>query len=213
MRPVRSRTTSNIKRQFLAELNRLEGLYDTLIAIRPTSRNSSNPVSWRQTSDLCEGVFLRAFLGWEEFQERLFLSYLMGKRRPDGRAVGRYFIPKSSKHARKIYLDSRGLSDWTEPEVVIQRADLVFREGRPFRDALLPRITVLQQLKTIRNAIAHRSGPAQARFERLVRDAISYLPPGTTPGSFLVSRSPHGTNTQIENYLDELRGAIQAVAP
>ena len=195
----------DIWNRFSSDITAFERLFDSVVALRPASKHSSSPMSWRQSSELIEGIFMKFYVRWEDYQESVFLAYLMGKPRSNGRVVRAHFVPRDTKHARQVYLDRRGFSDWTAPEVVLERSDLLLHNGGPFRRALASRTSELQELKTLRNAIAHNSGPARKSFEKLVRNRLTYMPPNTTPGTFLTSILPRTTKSLWEEYVELIR--------
>lgn len=163
---------------------------------------------------LIELAYLRVFLAWERFLEESFILFLLGKRPQRMRRRPRSLVtPTSWQRAFDLLLpeSGRGYVDWDNLDHVRNRAKRFFRNGEPFETALLPRLNLLHEMRTIRNAIAHRSLASQEKFEKLVRDKLGYLPPNLTVGFFLESAIP-GTNP-VQSYLDQyLAGVSSAVS-
>jgi hypothetical protein len=159
---------------------------------------------------LTEIAFLRAFTGWEIFLEETFLLYLLGHRPPRGNAPRRYGFPQDKDAASEWCSDGKGYAKWGVVDVR-RRADRWFKDGKPFTPALQSQQSRLEQLVTIRNAIAHESSSARGKFENVVRTELQALPPGgITVGGFLVTLKPN-SNPPI-SYLDFYLEQVQQVA-
>lgn len=203
----------SLRNNLEANFSRIERLFGTALGLRPSSRYSWRPISWKQADEIVELAFLKCFIIWETFQEEIFIHYLLGKSPPNGEKIVRYFFPENREHAKKLYTDPRGFSDWTTPDTVIERAEVVFENGGLLKRALSPRIVELKEIKKIRNAIAHWSGPAKSQFENIVRSRIGYYPREMSPGRFLVSRIGGGVRTYFKFYLEILKDTIGDIAP
>ena len=139
---------------------------------------------------MLELAFLRVFLAWEVFVEQSFLLYVMGAAPLKGRRVHRFVFPPSRNVAEEWLTDGRDYATWSSAAAVGQRAQRYFREGRPFTGVLRRNQNFLDETRFIRNAIAHRSGDAQDKFEAMVRNKLGALPPNATAGSFLAATVP-----------------------
>jgi hypothetical protein len=106
-------------------------------------------------------------------------------------------------------------TDWTNAQVVISRANRLFKSGRPFAGNIQPRITMLNNLKTIRNAITHASVESKEKFKTFVRNELTYYPPNMAPGSFLVTLKPgvHPPQTYFTFYAENLRMMVESIIP
>jgi len=162
---------------------------------------------------LIELAFLRAFLAWERFLEESFILFLLGKRPRRMRRSPRPFVrPKSWQHAFDLLSPEkgRGYVDWDNLDYVRVRAKRFFPEGEPFETALIPRLNLLHEMRTVRNAIAHRSFTSQEKFEKLARAKLGYLPSRLTVGFFLESAIP-GTHP-VQSYLDYYLAGVSSAA-
>ena len=86
---------------------------------------------------------------------------------------------------------------------------------KPFTPALQGQQSRLEQLITIRNAIAHGSSAARGKFETLVRKELQALPLNTTVGGFLIRTKPnsHPPISFMEFYLSEVKRVAQKIVP
>ena len=180
----------------------------------PAQPGARAQISAQRRDTLIEVAFLRAFTGWEIFLEETFLLYLLGHRPPKGQPPRRYGFPPSREAASEWCAESKEYAKWNVSDVR-WRADRWFRNGKPFTPALQGQQSRLDQLITIRNAIAHESSAARGKFETLVRIELQALPPNTTVGSFLITRKPNSNPpiSFMEFYLNEVKRVAQNIVP
>ena len=90
-----------------------------------------------------------------------------------------------------------------------------FKGGGPFVNVIRPQTNLLDNLKTIRNALSHESDEATDKFETLVRNELTFLPPGTIPGSFLMTLKPHHAppTSYLQLYTENFRSMAEAIIP
>ena len=158
-----------------------------------------------------EMAFLRAFSAWEAFLEESFILYLWGKAPPRGRAPKRYAYPPTRRVAEQIVvIEGRDYADWSKSQNVIGRAERFFENGKPYFDALRSQQSKLQDIQTIRNAIAHSSAYSWERFQRLIRRELGAYPPNLIIGGFLAMTIPHSSPPL--SYLEFYLGVIQLLA-
>lgn len=180
----------------------------------PSASGVRAQITPRRRDTLTEMAFLRAFTGWEVFLEQTFLLYLLGRRPPKGAPPRRYGFPPTPEAAAEWCLEGRQYAKWN-PADVQRRANQWFKGGKPFTPILQARQSHLKQLVTIRNAIAHESSEAKAKFEALVRNELGALPPGTTVGNFLITTRPASTPpiSFMEFYLTQIEGVAMIIVP
>jgi hypothetical protein len=75
--------------------------------------------------------FLKIFLAWEWFIEKTFILYMISKKANKGS----YVNPKNEKHAYDFVREGRDYVDWTSPDVVIRKAKIFFKDGKPYKNA------------------------------------------------------------------------------
>lgn len=176
---------------------------------------ASPRISRKRRDSIIELVFLRGFLAWETFLEESFVLYLVGKTAPRGRAPHRYTLPPTRRFAEAwVVPEGRHYAGW-DAQHVSSRAERFFRDGRPYSAVLRANQNLLQETRTIRNAIAHESSSAKDKFETAVRIRLGALPPNLTVGGFLgmtvVSSSP--PQSYLEFYLQRLDFVADRIVP
>lgn len=127
-----------------------------------------------------EGCFIRMVVSWEIFVEEYFLRCMCNARTRSKYEIKPLGTPtKNTNEAfKKINKDRRDrdkdYSDWLDAKALKQRVDDHFRKNsRVQRICESP--DKMFELRTIRNAIAHRSPSAIAKFEKYVKDQLGYL--------------------------------------
>ena len=171
-------------------------------------------ISTQRRDTLTEVAFLRAFTSWEVFLEGTFLLYLLGHRPQRGVAPRRYGFPPNLAAAVEWCTDGKDYAKWNVSDVQ-RRANRWFRQGKPFTPVLRGRQSRLDQLVTIRNAIAHESSSARSKFEALVRSELGALPANTTVGSFLITTKLNSNPpiSMMEVYIGEIYQIAQNIVP
>jgi hypothetical protein len=189
---------------------------DAYLWASPGAGGSRPFISEKRRDHLTETAFLHAFLAWEGFVEESFILYLSGQRPPHGRAPSRYAFPPNHRTAMDWVLPEDGdYTTWTVPSRVSKRAERFFKDGRPFSPVLRSNQSTLDEVRTIRNAIAHKSQSAREKFEKLVRAKLRTLPPKLDVGGFLAKTAP-GTTPPIsflEHYFAKIDSAAHQIVP
>jgi hypothetical protein len=111
--------------------------------------------------------------------------------------------------------EGRPFARWTIATEVSLRAERLFRGGRPFAPVLRMNNSLLEEVRVIRNAIAHESSDAQEKFEKLVRDKLGTLPSNLTVGSFLSTTVPASAppTSYLEFYFGKVETAAAQIVP
>jgi len=168
-------------------------------------------ISRSRRDQITEMAFLRAFLAWEVFVEESFVLYLTGQSPPRGKAPRRFAFPPDFKTATEwVIPEGRAYAGWTVPQHVSNRAERFFRDGKPFAAVLRGNQTTLEESRTIRNAIAHKSMGARDKFEALARPKLGgILPPNLTVGAFLGTTVPGSAPpiSFLESYVAKIESA------
>jgi len=197
-------------------------LSDALALVIATSqwRNFSTgpgipPFKQKHYSTIVGLSYLQGFLAWEQFIEESFILYLLGKKSPSGFRPFRYAFPPNRKHAQDLAKGDRRFSDWTNASHVVEKAQRYFRDGKPYYDALRSRTNLLSEMKTIRNAITHRSSESDERFQALVRTKLTYYPSDVSPGGFLdtVVAGSSPPQRYLEYYFEQLEAVADKIVP
>ncbi|MGD1044227.1 MAG: hypothetical protein ABR936_02740 [Bacteroidota bacterium] len=151
-----------------------------------------------------ELAFLDMYLSWEDYLENTFVRFMCGAKTKNCYSPKLFVCPPTLEHALKYFMTPKGYVEWTSAQAVSERAELVFKDGEPYSSAFRPVINILNQMRIIRNAIAHRSGKALSDFEDLVTDEIGYKPKGIRPGGFLFKTERTSNTKYIQFYKDIL---------
>jgi hypothetical protein len=151
-------------------------------------------------------AFIHSFRAWESMLEQSFVLYMLGKSAPTMPLPHRYVMPPSRSHAILILKRQREFLSWSNHHAVRTLANCYFRDGYPYEAAfgLVP--SLLNEVKTIRNAIAHKSEDTKLKFLKLARDELGTIPPTMTPGGFLQHQKLNhpAQPTYFDYYLDGL---------
>jgi len=135
---------------------------------------------------------------------------MLGEKAPKGRAPHRFTIPPNRHLAEEwVIPEDRPYASWNTIKT-LKRSERFFRGGGPYAAALKGSQSALGEAKTIRNAIAHESASAHAKFEDLVRNKFGTFPPGTSVGAFLGLTVPG--SSPPESFLDYYLARIDLVA-
>jgi hypothetical protein len=153
-----------------------------------------------QAEQIAELSFLNIYLAWETFLEESFIRFLHGARLLSGKQVHRYMAPRSLEHARRLLvgLDKGGrYADWTKRETVTERAKLMFKDGAPFVDPMRAAAKELDDMRTLRDCIAHRSEFVRKQFGKVIHSRTG-IAQSIHPGRFLLRPRPGGAETFLE---------------
>lgn len=154
-----------------------------------------------------EGIFLRTVTTLEGLIEDLFVGLLAGSIRSQG--VYPRVAFRSHVVARDVMLGGRSYVDWLPYGHTEKRAEAFFRSGLPFCKLEKSDRKQLEQIITIRNAVAHQSRSALAKFEREVIGTTPLLASERTPAGYL--RSVFRTTPDQTRY-EDLANSCAALA-
>lgn len=163
-------TLKAIFESFEQEINELNRIVSTL---------SSQPQSLDRDTHI-EGCFIRLVVCWECFIEEYFLRCMCRAITRSRKEIKPKITPsrntneafkKINKHRKDRDKD---FTDWLDSASLQQRVDDNFRKNsRVQRICESPE--VIFELRVIRNAIAHRSPSAIAKFKKYVKNQMGYL--------------------------------------
>lgn len=173
--------------------------------------NESPPrISIAMRDMLVEHILLNLFVKWEFFLENLCIAYMLGAPDMSGTRPKRYVLPRDRAHALQLIQNGKLFPDWTNIDTVANYSDMFFEGDGLFK--VLKGMNPITEIKTIRNAIAHASGMAAAKFSSLVRGKNMPMSDEMTPARFLCENRPHRTQTYCEYYIEYLRDAAGMLA-
>lgn len=161
-----------------------------------------------QVELFAELSFLRMYVSWEAFLEESFSRFLCGARGKSGAIPASCVKPTSIDHAKSILvgLDRGGrYADWSRRETVATRASLFFRHGAPFSAPLTAAARDLDDMRAIRDCIAHKSRASKDSLAKIVQRRTG-LAQKYSAGRFLLRRpaSPGGAATFLDFFANTL---------
>jgi hypothetical protein len=162
---------------------------------------------------MLELSFLRIFATWEDFLEETFIRYMCRGKTASAYCPKCYATPTSMEHALAILKGSRPFASWTSPSEIRERAKLFFKGGEPYENAVASAARELEEMRQIRNSVAHRSGSAWDQFQDMARKNLGYRPRGLSPGSFLATSGPAPGKRFFEFYCDTIIALAGLIVP
>lgn len=195
-------------------LNRIFSAFehDIIELNRMVSSLSAQPESIDRDTHI-EGCFIRLVVSWECFIEEYFLRCMCKAKtrknkeiKPQG-AVCRNTNDAFKKINKKRKDRDKDFTDWLDAKLLQQRIDDHFRKNSRVQK-ICESPDKMFELRVIRNAIAHRSPSAIAKFEKYVKDQMGYLATiNPTMASLLIQRKRDSNDiifTILSNYFYSL---------
>ena len=138
------------------------------------------------------GAFLQRYIAFEHAIEALFIGLLIGNIRSGLRGVEPLIGVRSHRTAVAILKGDRKFIDWLPYENTRRRADAFFSKGQPFSLLTTSQISAFEDMRAIRNAIAHDGGVALKLFKRRMIESKNLPQDQHRPASYLRGMA-HGT--------------------
>lgn len=163
---------------------------------------------------MTESIFTKAFSHYEMFLEELFILYTRSKSTINGKRVYSYIAPRDGKHARDMLKSNMPFLEWNSPDNIIKRCETYLKDGDPIKLSITTHSARLQTMRSIRNAIAHRSSEATVKYNNVVRAEMRASPlHPLQPGEFLLMVDPVNPPAYfLLSYLDILRNVANVAA-
>lgn len=213
-----ARTAIDARTDYHDLLTRLTTIAGKVVANTGNQRTFSFP-DWHALS---EGVLLSAWTRWESLLRELFILDLAtdagGALCRDVRSAGFRYVKSAERLAEAIvdHPDSSRFIDWNKLDDIKKRADDLLSPGHRFGSIVAPQKTTIEQIAKVRNAIAHNSDTAWAKFITVITNAPYSLSQsqrkGITVGRFITSHNVGGARV-LNHFLDTLRAAAQTLVP
>ena len=155
-----------------------------------------------------EAAFLQLQKSWELFLENLLLCLLIGHR-PHTTIITSHFTVSDLEIARGIVLREDNYLDWIGIDRVKNRFNAYLIEAPNHISNTLSAIaTELNEIRIVRNAIAHSSKKAKDDFANLWLRKVGGSPTITVPADFLKLPDPNNLpSTYFDKYADTLETA------
>jgi len=116
---------------------------------------------------IAELVFLKIYTAWEQFLENTFLLYARGYPSKNKHKPRRIVIIKTEKNVVNMIKGGKEFISWNTSSI-IQRTQLFFEGGGPY-DFLRNYQINFDEIRIIRNSIAHKSKNAKRKFEEFIK--------------------------------------------
>lgn len=161
-------------------------------------------------------AFFQAFLAWEAFLDESFTLYLWGKKPPRGRRPRRLYPASTRNEAIRFIVGEKDYTDWTKVDTLKKRAKIYFESGEPYYSAFTGQKAIFEDMRVIRNVIAHSSAHAQKEFKEVVRkNLLGAYPPDLTVGGFLAMTRPRSSPPEsfLEHYLNTVLDVAEKIVP
>lgn len=156
-------------------------------------------------------AFLCVFSEWEHFLENATIAYSLGEASITGNKPQCFIAPQDEDHANRLIKGTALYPDWSQMKTVKELEMALFKDGEPFTSALNGFASRYNEMKTVRNHIAHNSIKSQNEFDSLVRNVFRAASVGISPSEFLLSRK-RGQLPFFELYISCVRNAATIIS-
>lgn len=179
--------------------------------IRVESQYQSNLVLKKEALELAiEYVFLSGYKAWENFLESVFVSQARYNDPVAGKRLYPFLAPRTEIHAHEILKLEKRYLDWTDPETVVSRAEILFRNSRFIADPIKSSMQDLRDAKRVRNHIAHGSGETLRLFHDLSVKRLGKK--SKTAGEFLQAFPAHSSVHYAVYYLEKFKQLVNDIS-
>lgn len=155
-----------------------------------------------------QGAFLRAVINWENFIEECFLSGMCTCKTLSNKTLRpKIVLSKNKDEAFKKLSTNKKVRegdfiDWIDYQKIKQRVEDIYHHKSRFhyiyRDSI-----ILNQIKAIRNHIAHNSKNSQKNFQEQIIQNVGYLSvPNPNVADILVAENRRKRKKFFEIYLE-----------
>lgn len=208
----------DLRDEFVATLGHIRGCFDRILSNSGPMRTLSAP----DVHKLSEGLLLSAWTHWEEFLRQMFVADLATDPAGMLRKRARTFrsevtAPWELSEAILGHPDEQRWIEWADVDDVVARADRLLSSTHRYA-ALTTRNPTIQKVKTIRNAVAHKSDRAWAKFKKLATSPPFSLMPnqmkGITTGRFISSHTWGASGSVVlRHVVDHFDTTAKALVP
>lgn len=159
--------------------------------------NQARSLLTRDRYLLVEVCFLQVLMAWETFLEEAFARFMCGARRLSvPRDPVRLTQFPSLQDAKLTIYQGRRYANWLVPANIEAVCLQHFDQGAPFLGLITAANLELNEIRIIRNKIAHSSSHATREFRNLMIRKLPNVHRGVSPGRFLLSPVPQTMNPQ-----------------
>src|SRR5690606_28592347 len=134
-----------------------------------------------------EAAFLQVHKNWEDFLEEILICILNGNSVLNGDPVNALLTVSDRDLIRSILYQDKNYIEWTDETRIKQRFIRHLEVPNRIVDSLNIISQDLKDITIIRNFIAHSSGTAKIKYQRLVRNRLGGNPDVSRASTFLKS--------------------------
>lgn len=186
----------------------------SLAGCRQLYRHCQNPIDLHTDAGI-EAAFLQFHKSWEVFLEDTMLSFLCGKQPLTGPAITPKFIVTDFEDARNIFYQEKPYKEWTNKEEINTRFKIFFvtvNDTNRIIDSLRPIQTTMDEIKFIRNSIAHSSFSTKEKISKLYQRKLGGNPILNRPSEFLTKQDSQNRGaTYFDTYLNTMETTAIAI--
>ena len=184
----------NYRDSFLKTLTHIQDINKRLVSLVGPNLTLKSP----DYHKLSEGLLLSAWTHWEQFIRELVIEDLSSNPKSKlGREVKRFRTKGAAKRLSTALMDNPDdgkFIEWGDYGAVVKRAKNFIGNNNRFIDSSgksLLDVNDIQKVKTMRNAVAHKSDGAWSSFKTMAKASPFSLQPnqmkGLTVGRFLIA--------------------------
>jgi hypothetical protein len=156
------------------------------------------------------GALLSFYVDLEACIEDVFMGILMGRLTVSATRVQSLVGIRSEVVARKIVRGDRRYVDWLPYQVTRDRAAAFFSRGEPFASFTEAQARPFENVRIVRNALAHGGEQATRRFRKTFTDGKALPPEQRRPAGYLRGQHAIG-QTRFENLLADAVFAMRTL--
>lgn len=163
-------------------------------------------------SFIVNAAFLKFYIAWEEYLEKVMSAYLLGELTLNGTSIAKAVVARGERHAHELLVGTNTYFDWSNPELIRRLSKLYLEESNVVGDNILSIQNDLFDLKTIRNAAAHISATTQQKLDGLASRLLSHTVVDISVESLITSIDPTSGLSYFEYYKRKLDIVAEKIA-
>jgi hypothetical protein len=173
------------------------------------------PISKLRRMLIVELSFLQISNAWEGFLEETFFHYMCGQKTQSGFSPSLLVTLKNATldQAASLVNQTKPYSDWSRADEVIKRAKLYFANGEPYYRAIANSNDKLEEIRKIRNGIAHSSAYSREKLEELIRQKTGSGSLVKSAGELLCYSFSTGGQNLLQDYGSLLKVLGSTIVP
>lgn len=156
------------------------------------------------------GALLTFYVDLEACLEGVFMGLLMGRLTVSATGFQALVVIRSDVVARKVVRGDRQYVDWLPYSHIRERADAFFSRGEPFGSLTATDAQPLENVRVVRNALAHGSDQAIRSFRKRFIDGRALPVEQRRPAGYLRGQHAIG-QTRFEFLLADAVVAVHKI--